>query len=200
MEELLELLELESIDEFEYFENFADLIEVEEEITEAMMHAFVSEVDKKVFAGLLADYFDDLLENLPDDAVELYALLNAIKASLLGLVKNADEDNNLVLLGEELLRFKNWYIFDSSVSCQETGSDEKQEVSVAEAIATNRCAKFDKKEYKYDFEKALDYPIDEYIVSLGDMIGEEFAEEAAEEDAYVPDGYCEEQEDFSDIL
>ncbi len=195
MEELLALLDIDSAEEFEYFENFADLAETAEDVSLEALYALLSGVDMKVFAGLVANYFDDLLENLPDDAVDLYTLLHTIKASLVGLAKNADEENNLVLLSEELARFRNWYVLESKVGCEELGSGEKMKLSVADAIATHRCAKFDKKEYTYDFGNVLGYPLDEYIVSMGDMVDEEYADEIPDEEAYVPDDYWKQREE-----
>jgi len=72
--ELLEYLELEDAAEFEYFEAMADLVESEEYIDAGALYQLFLGADNTMTAELLEDYFEDVLEGLPEDSQEIYLI------------------------------------------------------------------------------------------------------------------------------
>ena len=82
LQDLLSFLEIDAPIEFEYFENFADLVECEESIPESTLFSLFSETDKKIVGEIIVNYFDDMLETLPDDSNDIYTLLEKIKLSV----------------------------------------------------------------------------------------------------------------------
>jgi hypothetical protein len=86
-DELLELLEIDSPDEFEYFEHFAALIECDEEIPYELFYKVLADVDSDILADLTENYFEEVLQGTPEDAIDIYTLARTIKAGALGLAK-----------------------------------------------------------------------------------------------------------------
>ena len=77
--ELLEYLDLEDAAEFEYFEAIADLIESEEYIEQEAMYQLFDGADNTMIEELLQDYFEDILDGLPENSGEIFSLLHQIK-------------------------------------------------------------------------------------------------------------------------
>ena len=69
---LYKLLDIEKPEDFEYFENIADLLEYEEEIDETALFQLVKDLNKDTLAELLFSYFEEIMDFIPDDALELY--------------------------------------------------------------------------------------------------------------------------------
>jgi len=167
-EQLLEMLDLSEPAEFEYFEDLADLLESEEKIEYQAFHKLVSGIDMKTLETLINNYFDDIMEKLPDSGTDLYLIFEQEKRALKGLARNAEEDNNMVLLTEELYKFRTWYSGVENVKLNGKPS------TLINAIASARSTKMDNlDDDDYDFTNALNYEVDEYIMSFGDMIAEE---------------------------
>ena len=117
---------VEEPEDFQYFENIAALLESDEEIDYDALYALLSLVDRDVLAQLIHDYFEELSDYIPDDATELYLLLDKVKLALIGMSKNADEENVLAALCEELLRFGRWYARDLTVVATTIGSEREE--------------------------------------------------------------------------
>lgn len=186
-DELMEILDISEPEEFEYFENMADLIECEHAISDEALIELFRHVDKSTLKELLENYFTDILENVPDRASDIYMLVNTIGMSLVGLAGEKEEDiGSLSTLAEEFNRFKKWYISDTEVECRETGAglDEIIILTVAEALALCREEAITKMKYEYDFEKALDFPLSDYVMSFGDLAAAEYAGAADADDDY----------------
>ena len=178
--ELLKYLDLESAAEFEYFEAMADLVESDEYIEQEAVYALFEGAEETMIPELLEDYFEDILEGLPEDAGEIYSLLHQIKMSLIGLAQNRgqgiDAESDLRRLLDEFCRFRQWY---SEVSDVELTPDDGSGVlhqCLRDAITTSRMQRLGGDSYRYSFEGALDYELDSYTMS--------FAELAAAEDGY----------------
>ncbi|MCI8631461.1 MAG: hypothetical protein HFG67_04195 [Firmicutes bacterium] len=183
-EELLHILDISEPDEFEYFENMADLIECENDIADEALVKLFRGVDEETLAELIGSYFSDILENLPEHQDDIYILINTIGMNLIGLAR-AKEDNegrNLAVFAEEFNRFKRWYMFDTEVLCTEIKLGEVLTVPVAEAAAVYRSETATKTKYDYDFEKALNYPLSDYIMSFGDLMTAEYSENDNDDD------------------
>ena len=129
---------------------------------------------------LLEDYFEDILEGLPEDAGEIYSLLHQIKMSLIGLAQNRgqgiDAESDLRRLVDEFCRFRQWYSEESDVELTPDDGSGVLHQCLRDAITTSRMQRLGGDSYRYSFEGALDYELDSYTMS--------FAELAAAEDGY----------------
>ena len=185
MDELLELLDIDAPEEFEYFEHLAELLECAEEISEDAFIAVLMEVDPKVLNELLETYFEDVLQGIPEDALDFFTLMSTIRQSLLGLSLSASDSDQRRFFAEELFRFRLWYVFDSVVYCKNKTGGPASAIPVFEALALYRLEKLGEEAYEYDFSEALDYSLDEYSISFPYSISDEDAaddEEFEEED------------------
>lgn len=168
--ELLNYLELDEPGEFEYFEHLADLLELEEEVGAEACYTLFSAVPERTLTELISNYFEDIMENLPDDTVDIYTLLTTIRQSLLGLARNVENPDGLRLFVDEFVKFRSWYTLDSHVRCKRISDGHISDCTVGEALALCRMEKLNGDEYDYDFSNCLDYDLDEYSMSLSDMM------------------------------
>lgn len=180
-ETLLDHLELSDASEFEYFENLADLVEAEMEIEPELIYMLFEAIDMKVFAELVETYFEEILKSIPEDALELYTLLDSVKMALVGMAKNLEEEKDLVLLSDEFSRFRNWYSLDSEVWVQEIGGDSRKETCVVlrDALTLSRMEALGGEKYEYYFDEALKFEMDQYTMSFADLVQEEAGGAAA---------------------
>ena len=168
-EELIEYLDLEDGSELEYFEAMADMIESEEYIEMEAMYRLFEEADKTMIEELLNDYFEDILDGLPDNSGEIFSLLHQIKLSLTGLIAGAEDDSDLRRFTDEVHKFRNWYSHDSEVELTPDCGGAPLYHSVRDAITASRVEKLGGEKYSYDFEIALDYQLDSYTVPFSDL-------------------------------
>jgi len=173
LNELMEMLEIDEPSEFEYFENLADLIESDETIPEETLFQLFSQTDPKTVADLIHNYFEDMLEAMPESSTDMITLLENIKRSLIGLLQTSEEESLLRNFVEELFRFKTWFCFESEVGCKSLSDGEVKVLSLRDALVLSRLEKMEEDEYQYDFEDCLKYEIDEYIMSFADLAIEE---------------------------
>ena len=178
-EELLELLDIENGSEFTYYENLAELIEAEREIGVEAILSVISEVDLNTFAEIVETYFYDTMERTPNDDVDIYNIFEAVKRNLISLSSSAarseDEDerqDSLVKLAEELDRFQRYYSLDKNCTVTNRHTGERVSQSLRDAIGELRLSAIDNFELDFDLEDAKDYPIEEYIIEVGDLIEE----------------------------
>lgn len=180
-DELLELLEIDSADEFGYFEHFAALIESEEEIPYDYFYKLLTNIDSETLIDLTDSYFEDILKEMPDDAIDIFTLLGTIRQALIGLAKNATNREERIAYVDELFKFRSWFIFDSVVHLKRVSDHVKKDVTVCEALSLYRLEKLNEDQYRYDFSDSLDYEIDEYSISIDAELDEQY-EEIIEED------------------
>lgn len=165
-DELLELLDIDAPDQFEYFEHLAELLECTEEISLGAFCSVLMEVDQKVLTELLENYFEDVLQGIPEHATDFFTLMETIRQSLLGLSQSAPESDQRRFFADELFRFRLWYTFDSVVYCKSKSGGPASAVPVCEALALYRLEKLGEQHYEYDFREAMEYALDEYSVSF----------------------------------
>ena len=187
LRELLELLEIDEPREFEYFENMADLMESEESVPVETLYQLFSETDPAIIGELVASYFDDLLEAVPDEATETYILLDSIKRALAGLARNLDDEGNLLRFAEELQRFRAFFTTESEVICKSQADGEEKTLPLRDALTLARLQKLEEEEYQYDFADCLRYELDEYVMGFADLA--EAEEEPDEEGDLLDRGY-----------
>ena len=96
------------------------------------------------------------------------------------MCRNCEEDETLrSKLMEELERFRRWYSIDSRAYCTDPATLTEEEKTMRDALLLARLEKLDGSGYQYDFSECMHYPLDEYIVSLGDLAAAEDAEAEA---------------------
>lgn len=167
--ELLEYLELENAAEFEYFEAMADLVESEEYIDSAALYQLFLGADNTMTSELLNDYFEDILEGLPEDSQEIYSLLHQVKMSLMGMISHAEDEDDIRKFADEMGRFIGWYSHESEVKLTPEDGGQAIYHNVRDAITAARLEKLGGEKYSYDFEPALDYELDSYVMSFGEL-------------------------------
>lgn len=168
-EELLVYLDLNTPDEFEYFEAMADLVECEEYIEQEAVEALFRGADGSMIAELLEDYFEDIMNGLPDDSGEIYSLLDQIKLCLEGLIMNSETDQDIRRFTGEFCRFRNWYSEESEVEVTYDDDNREELMCIRDAITCARMEGLGGESCRYDFRSALDYEIDGYTMSLAEL-------------------------------
>lgn len=168
-EELLEYLDLEDGGQFEYFEAMADMIESEEYIELEAIYQLFEQADNTMIEELLNDYFEDILEGLPENSGEIFSLLHQIKLSLTGMVSNIEDESDLRRFADEFHKFRNWYSSESEVLLTPDAGGAPMYHNVRDAITASRLEKLGGEKYQYDFENALDYELDSYVMSFSDL-------------------------------
>lgn len=187
-EELLELLEIDSSDEFGYFEHFAALVELDEEIPYDLFYKILADVEAETLIDLTDNYFEDVLQGMPEDAIDVYTLLGTIRQALIGLAKNSSTREERIAYVDELYKFRNWYIFDSVVHLRRFSDNVKRDVTASEALSLYRLEKLNEDQYRYDFSDCMDYEIDEYTISIDAKLDEEYEEIIEEDEDLYEDG------------
>ncbi len=174
LEKLLEFLELEDPSEFEYFENLADLMETDMEIEPETMYQLLEAVDMEVMGQMIENYFSEILNALPEDAMEMYTLLDSVRLAFVGMAKHLEEERDLVLFADELTRFRNWYSLYSTVWVREIVKEipREKEVPLRDALTLVRMEQLGGEKYDYIFEEALDFEMDQYTVAFADLVQE----------------------------
>jgi len=187
-DELLDLLEIESSDEFGYFEHFSALIECDEDIPYELFYKILADVESETLIDLTDNYFEDILQGMPDDSIDIYTLLDTIKQALLGLARNSSSREERVAYVDELFKFRNWYIFESAVHCRRLRDNMKKDVTISEALSMCRLEKLNEDQYQYDFSDCLDYEIDEYSISIDAELDEDYDDIIEEDEDIYEDG------------
>ena len=182
-DELLALLDIETPADLVYFEQFADLMETQQDIPFETLNALSGEMEPEVLTELIEGYYEDILKFLPDGEDELYTLLLNISTTLKTLAAGSEEDSARTFT-EELYKFRSWYLFDSRVFCTDQTAGTEHEVPLMEALTNYRAQNFTDDDYAFDFSEALDYPLDEYIVSL-DALYDDNYDDYDDEDDYA---------------
>lgn len=170
-DELFNYLDIESGEEFQYFEDFANLVENEEEIDSDIIYELLAEMNMENFRELCGNYFEDIMNSIPGDQIDLYNLLENIRRVLTGLSEAVaeEEDNALLKLADELNRFRIWYSVEKNVECRDLEDDEITNETLRDALINARLEKITEAEFSYDFDKALEYELEEFIMTYADL-------------------------------
>lgn len=191
IEEVLDLLEIDSPDQFEDFEHLAELLESGEEIRVEAFHSLLRDIEGDVVAPLLDEYFEEILQGIPDDATDFYVLMTTIRQYLISLAQESPGTDQRRLFIDELYRFRAWYAFDSTVRCTDRRDRLESDHTVAEALTLYRMEKLGEASYEYDFDGALEFPLDDLPLFLRETDDEEPEEGLDEEETEGEDAYAE---------
>ena len=175
IDELLALLDIGSPDELVYFEQFADLMEMPRDIPPETLAELVEGMEAEVLSDLVSGYFEDILTAVPDGEDELYTLLTNIGATLGSLAMSGEEDAARIF-ADELSRIRTWYLFEDHVVCTELGEGTERALSLFEALADYRAQSLSDEEFAFDFTEALDFQLDEYIVSFSSILEDDYGD------------------------
>lgn len=179
-EDFYELLDIDYPAEFQYFENLAAFLECDEELEYEDVAELFQGVDKDTLAQLVDNYFEELTDFVPGSETGVYGILDNVRRALMGMARNCDDDTMETKLADELERFRRWYSIDSRVYLTNLGTMDEQEFTLRDALVNARIEKLDGEKFQYDFSECENYVLDEYIVSFGDMIAANEAEEMAD--------------------
>ncbi len=185
---LLEKLDINEPEEFQYFENFADLVESDEDIEEEELFQLFSQTNADTVSELIGNYFEDMSDAVPDGETDVFSLMENIGRCLIGLIRAATDDSGIMQFCEELARFICWYSLESYVECRnlDDASDHRV-LTVRDAFMQERLARLEKKNFEYDFSSALEYRLDDYVMSFGDMVDD--AQLAGDSNDLLSTGY-----------
>ena len=181
-QEFFDLLDIETAEDFKYVENFAQYLECEEDIELGDVAALIADLDKVEASGLLDDYFEEIMEFIPESETEVYSLFTNIRWSLAGMLKNADEVSTEAKIAEEFERFRKWYSLDSKVYLTGIKDMTEKEETLRDALFSKRMESLGGEKYFYDFTEAMDYPLEEYVMTFGDMMSLAEDSDVPEED------------------
>jgi len=187
--ELLAILDIDSPAELVYFEQFAELMELAADVPYETLLPLIEGMDAESLPELVEGYFEDVIKFVPDGEDELYTLLMNIATTLTTLADGGEEDSARVF-AEELYKFRSWYLFESAVLVKELSDGGEREIPLMEALTCYRAQNFTDEDYMFDFSDALDYRLDEYVVSLGSLAEDSY------DDGDDYDGSYEEDEDY----
>ncbi|MBR6473765.1 MAG: hypothetical protein IKS99_08605 [Firmicutes bacterium] len=169
-QDFYDMLDIETVEDFKYVENVSQYLECDDEIEFADIAALIKELDKVEASGLIDDYFEEIMDFIPEAETEMYSLFTNIRRSLTGMFKNADEVSTEAKIAEELERFRRWYSMDSKVYLQEMSGTAEREETVRDALFAKRMESLGGEKFFYDFTEAMDYPLEEYVMTFGDMM------------------------------
>ena len=168
--EFYELLDIETADDFRYVENAAQYLECGDEIEFCDIAELIESMDKEEAAALFDDYFEEIMEFIPEHETEVYSLFTNIRRSLTGMLKNAGLVSTEAKIAEELERFRRWYSMDSKVYLSGPDLSEERVETLRDALCDKRLESLGWNKYYYDFTEAMDYPLEEYVMTFGDMM------------------------------
>ena len=188
LDDLLALLGIDSPSEMVYFEQFADLMEEGQDIPLETLTAFTEGMETGALVELVDGYFEEIQNSVPDGEDELYMLFTNINTTLRTLAISG-EDDAAHMFAEELYKFRTWYLFEDRVLCTDLEEGTDRDISPFAALTNYRAQGITGEEYILDFSDALDYPLDDYIVSLTSIIEDDYGNG----DAYGED------EDYRDL-
>lgn len=169
-EELYEMLDIEDPSEFAYFENIAALLECGEDIEFDHVAEIIGGADKDVLSGIIDDYFEEITDFVPGAETEVFTILENVRKSLVGLCRNIEDETTETKLIEEIERFRRFYSIESKVYCTDKQNFNEKEYTLMDALVLSRMERLGETAYEYDFSELGGYPIEEYVMSFGDMV------------------------------
>jgi|GEM_PF-283840 hypothetical protein len=173
-EELRELLDIETGADFTYFENFTALMESDGDFDSDTVRSVLAEVDMKVFSELADSYFYDLTENVPENGIDVYNALEAAHKNFVSLAASFSSDDSVPeKMASDIVKFRRWFMKPDLAESIDNESGKDVMMSVRDALYEYRASRVDGRDLDFEFFITDDFPIDEYVVNVGEMTGTE---------------------------
>ncbi len=170
MDKLYDILDIKQPEDLAYFESIANFFEYGGEIDDEEMYQLIDQVNFQALKEVCSEYFEDLLENIPEYETEVYSLLNNLSLAFQGMmdIEEVTEAPDSTYLVDELNRFRLWYSGDSVVIIRDL-EGKSQEFCLRDAMMHIRLAKLENEDLDCDFSQLLDYEIDDYMYNFAYM-------------------------------
>lgn len=165
-----QILDIDKPSEFKYYENFANLIESDEYFDEELLEELFSQVDKQILIELTDSFFDEFLQDVPENESDFYLLCENIKQQIMGKLSPDMDDAEVSDFVQEICTFKSWYLREGLVIDVINNTD----YSIRDARYELKSADLLEEELKLDYEMALDYDLTGYDISLNDLMMRSF--------------------------
>lgn len=177
-EEFYRMLDIEEGGDFQYFENIAELFESEETIETSLLYGMVCDVDMEMLEELVEQYFNEITEWVPDGETDFYTLLVNIQRVMSGMIQEIRRDDgdddiseNRMRLTDEIEKFREWYSLTADVDCTNNEDGSGVMLPVRDALMLGREEKLGGDSYSLDFTPAMDYELEEFVMSFADLSG-----------------------------
>lgn len=172
-EDFYELIDIETPEDFKFYDNIENLVEADEPWDAAILLPVIREVEEDTLEEIVKEYFQGLQDRLPEEHTELYTLIYNAGRAMRGLSSGGDSsrEDSLRRLAHELERFSRWFSKDSKVEMKDMDSGEIQILPLRDALGHISLEKLGMGNYTFDFEDALDYEVDEYVMNLMEFNG-----------------------------
>ncbi len=161
--DLYDLLEIDSPEDVEYFEQLADLLETDEEISEALFRHALSAIRAENAGEFTENYLKEMTDAIPEGAAaeELTEALDAMEQRLLLLAEDLDEDQNRDDFITELFKLRNWLHEEAGASL------DGDPCTLLEAFTEMRAEKLGFASHEYGLDRFPDLTPEEISYNLG---------------------------------
>ena len=171
IEELFEKLDINGAADLRDSEAFCGMMELEEELPEALFFQLMGELSFDEIRELADTYLEEMMSGVPEDCIDFYTFLSSYRRNFKGMICCFREEENLNAVIGELYRFREWYRHPEGVQCTDLLDRRDFIASVFDALVLGRMEKLSVGSYSFDFGNAMEYEYDDY---------EDFVEEDAE--------------------
>ncbi len=178
-DELYRVLDIDTTEDFQYFENMAELMEHENEIGNDLIYGLLQDLSMETFLELMEHYFEDIQGWVPEGETDFYMMMENIRRSLSGMTRSIlksmgngdiqEVDDTMVKLADEICRFREWYSLEKNVECTHDDTGDIRVLPVRDALTLNREEKLGGESWRFDFSQAMEYELEDYIMSFADL-------------------------------
>ena len=161
LSQMYEMLQMDGPEDFQYFEQLADLLETEEPIEFDILYTVLSAVPAEDIGELIENYFDEMVNALPDEENEIVSLVDSISQNLLLLAADVEQEKVRAELVHQLEKFRGWYHDKNGVLA------DGMPLSVFEAVTQCREDRLCGTQTRFTFDNCLGYDLDDASISLG---------------------------------
>lgn len=165
-----QILDIDKPSDFKYYENFASLIESDEYFDEELLEELFFQVDKQTLIELTDSFFDEFLQDVPENESDFYFLCENIKQQIMGKLSPDMDESEVSDFVQEICTFKSWYLREGLVINHIDNTD----YSIRDARYELKSAELLEDDLNLDFGLALDYDLTGYDISLNDLMMRSF--------------------------
>lgn len=160
---LQQIFAIEALEEFDDFEHFSTLIEDAEQVDEDMFYEVLDGVPADTLISLVACYFEDIKQGVPDDCMDIYGALSSVSVNFCNRLKQSSSHTEKMQFADELYRFRLWYMQEKQVACRDLATGSAERISVCEAFVRCRMEKLHEGRFEYDFMRVEPFVTAEYL-------------------------------------